>query len=1327
VCSFAYNSTSILKHLFTSTCVDFCKRLLPHERCKSRFAVVGLLAAVLVFCAANVARSAEPTEPVTAKTLARAIALVENNKLDEAEQQLLVVLAAIDAKKLQQGEMQCLKALADIYRARGRTDGQARAISLRYRTLIDKQFANDRTRRNDYMDQSSGDLADILLAMDRAAEAEKYLQESLDRALKTVDADPQRAVGLLARLARLDDAQDDVGKSRQEWNRVVDLGLVISKKPDELKKSAALYPGFPADLSAAAMATDREPEAIGVLAQLQAAQREPAQRIKIQSTIASLSAEAGLYDQALQAFQVALNNQRKLESGSSGEADLLAAMAAIYNAKGQETEARAKWTEAATAYQHALEQTDRLSYASPQKMYLLNQLQIVNRQLGNYADAVDACKLLLDLRHATLGEDHRLTIAAKSDLGALYGALELYEPARPLLVDAVAYWRARKPAVTLQLARAVNDLAFIERGLGSFNEAKALFEEAVALREQKLPADHLQLADSHANLALVYSAKGDYSRAILEFDRASDIYRQHGKAADKALSTVLLNEAMAFKNQGQLAKAFQYLEEALAAYQRVFKSDAPGAVAYYNALTSLLIAQGQLDKAAQYSAQALNLCKANKLTNDSIFAAALHQAATIEYRKLLQSPTKDFGAAKKYWSEALAIQHARGQTPQEARTLNYLAKVAELENHSDSAEQMYRQALDVQSSVHAYPTIFFLTNCNLAEILHQNGKTEEAIRLLKDAVKALESPRAGTVGGETERADFFAQFASAFDLLVEWNLELGRTDEAFAYAERGRNRTFLDQLNLAGVDLRDTLKDANGLKLLARERELRAKFATLRAQSLALTQTASQKKAELDKLSSELDKVQTDYAQVLADIHNASPYYREQLSRDSQLGSMERVRAALGKLDSMMLLYYVGAKKSFLIVIDPAVEQPKMFPLEMPTNLAESMTVDAGPLNRPEMVKIVNLYLADLRDRAGGRGLGGVVQSPRGVMAAEKGTGLAQVLVPREVRDLVLKRAPKSVVIVPDGALNELPFEALLIESRPASKYLLDIFPPVAYAPSANILLNLIDRQSPPAKEVAALSVGNPKYDIAAKSAVPVGVKVEPVAATQGDPKDLANKVAQRSVRSISREAYLGLGGSLPLLPATSKECQRIAAALADEKVTVLESDQATERKVRENIAGRRFIHIAAHGLVDQQKDNLFGSIALTPPTGNVDSTEDDGFLSLNEIHFLPLSGCELAVLSACQTNVGPDRPLEAGSTLAQAFLAAGARRAVCSHWSVDDASTAELIGGFFERVAKDAQTKDNPIAYAKALHEAQRQVRNQPQWASPYYWAPFVLIGPPQ
>ena len=164
-------------------------------------------------------------------------------------------------------------------------------------------------------------------------------------------------------------------------------------------------------------------------------------------------------------------------------------------------------------------------------------------------------------------------------------------------------------------------------------------------------------------------------------------------------------------------------------------------------------------------------------------------------------------------------------------------------------------------------------------------------------------------------------------------------------------------------------------------------------------------------------------------------------------------------------------------------------------------------------------------------------------------------------------------------------------------------------------------------------------------------------------------------------------------------------------------------------LPGRHVVHIAAHGLADNRLGNLFGGLWLAPPPGlkTVEpEAADDGFLGLGEIYRPPLSECELAVLSACVTNYGPQQPLEAGVTLAGGFLAAGARRVVASHWSVDDESTAELMSVFFQEVTAAARA-GRALSYARALQQARRQVRDRAGWSAPYYWAPFVLVGPAQ
>ncbi len=95
-------------------------------------------------------------------------------------------------------------------------------------------------------------------------------------------------------------------------------------------------------------------------------------------------------------------------------------------------------------------------------------------------------------------------------------------------------------------------------------------------------------------------------------------------------------------------------------------------------------------------------------------------------------------------------------------------------------------------------------------------------------------------------------------------------------------------------------------------------------------------------------------------------------------------------------------------------------------------------------------------------------------------------------------------------------------------------------------------------------------------------------------------------------------------------------------------------------------------------------------------------------------SGIELLVLSACQTAKGDKR-----STLGIAGIAttAGARSTLASLWLVEEASTAQLMGKFYEGLK-------NGLSKAEALQQAQLALLANPEYAHPYYWSSFILVG---
>jgi CHAT domain-containing protein len=190
-------------------------------------------------------------------------------------------------------------------------------------------------------------------------------------------------------------------------------------------------------------------------------------------------------------------------------------------------------------------------------------------------------------------------------------------------------------------------------------------------------------------------------------------------------------------------------------------------------------------------------------------------------------------------------------------------------------------------------------------------------------------------------------------------------------------------------------------------------------------------------------------------------------------------------------------------------------------------------------------------------------------------------------------------------------------------------------------------------------------------------------------------------------------------LPGAEAELSSLAATLRAGRGSVWAGARATETAVRTaDLLHFSVIAFATHATLADELGMGEPGLIFTPPESPKDA--DDGVLLASEISSLRLNA-DWVILSGCNTGSG-DNGGAALSGLARAFLLAGARSLLVSHWRLRD-DVAPLI-----TVRTLAIRRSNPaVSRAEALQRAIKEVREDPahpEYAQPSIWGPFTLVG---
>ena len=190
--------------------------------------------------------------------------------------------------------------------------------------------------------------------------------------------------------------------------------------------------------------------------------------------------------------------------------------------------------------------------------------------------------------------------------------------------------------------------------------------------------------------------------------------------------------------------------------------------------------------------------------------------------------------------------------------------------------------------------------------------------------------------------------------------------------------------------------------------------------------------------------------------------------------------------------------------------------------------------------------------------------------------------------------------------------------------------------------------------------------------------------------------------------------------PHAREELQLVAKSF--QRPTLIVGAAAKEGRLRQldasgELARFHILHLAAHGIVNPKQPALSAIVLDADGTAGSDS---DGFVTASEWTTLSLNS-ELIVLSACETGVGPTVSGEGVLGLPYALFVAGNRNAVLTLWPVADHATSLFMRQYFTRVANG----NSAAASLSATKRDFAQGRFGTRYRDPFYWAPFVFVGP--
>jgi CHAT domain-containing protein/predicted negative regulator of RcsB-dependent stress response len=769
--------------------------------------------------------------------------------------------------------------------------------------------------------------------------------------------------------------------------------------------------------------------------------------------------------------------------------------------------------------------------------------------------------------------------------------------------------------------------------MGSCNDGIRSLERALSLSErmdQSLKSiNRLSIADNYLALAQLYSVIGRSGKAIDYSRKALSLFSQEKDGRGEMESNLAM--ANIHSDLGDLYEARRLTEKSLS---RAVDLNL-GTSRHYQHLASICSEAGEYENALRYQEKALKEAAEYGIMGQVIWTTIgmgdiyskigdLNKAEKFyrearRVRDTLEMKTKSLDASLNMrLGEVMSANEyftSQGSFTGEAISSFRLAEMLMLKEKYDSALVYLNQSgykfrasgnrqgllnamvfkgrvlvdindlagarplLDTASSATDYPETAWKANFHLGRLHEKLDDHAKAVECYRGAIAVIEKIRGNMTIDEFKSA-YLESKREVYDRLIRLLIRMDKPTEAFQVSELARARAFYDILANKKIDYRGSA-EGDLIQLEQAKRLEIQKLCKLLQKGEAASSTDGARTSGIRQLREALAASQSEYEDIIQRIKLHNPAYAEMVT--VQPVNISDLRSALDERTAAIAYWVSDSELTCWLITRSGIT---------------CKTVPTGGEALSSLIEKTRRSIESLSQGETGRNLSRLYSLLIGPLAGHL--------------------APfANLVIIPNGSLHFLPFQALVDER---GGYMVQRFN-LVYAPSASVFMVCKNRKVKQGSRFMGMALSD--MVLQDKPGLPG---------------------TEQEVRNI-----------LPLFPESTSAFGR----------------QSTEAFVKKNAPSYNFIHFATHGSYNY-KQPLYSHLLFMP------GEEDDGRLNVFEVFELNINA-SLVTLSACETGLGNISQGDELVGLSRAFLFAGSSSVIVSLWAVADYPTSLLMTNFYK------------------------------------------------